>query len=231
MASITKMMTAFVAIQKMKASNSAITLETPIKVTKNASGIGGREVWLDPRETFTFDEILKCMLVHSANDAAYLMAEFNSDTEQAFVGEMNAKAAALGCASLSFHNAHGLSLKKGVNNTGAPAELAYLAEILLDIPEITKWSGVRIEYLRENDENFKKRNKGQATMLSSSNSLLGSCKGVNGMKTGFTNDSGFCIVATCERDARKTVVVIMGCEDKKSRDKLAKAMFDWIYSI
>lgn len=230
MASVTKMMTAYLAVKKMKLSNDKITLDTPIKVTREAAGIGGREVWLDPRETFTFNEILKCVMVHSANDCAYLLAQFMGGTEQAFVADMNKEAAAMGCTHLHYINSHGLTID-GKENSGTPAELAYLAMRLLQVPEITKWSSVKLEYLRENDQAFLKRNKGQATMLSNSNSLLGTCQGVNGMKTGFTNKAGFCIVATCNRNNRNAVIVLMGCQNKKDRDKLARTLFDWLYAI
>ncbi|MBR4221783.1 MAG: serine hydrolase, partial [Victivallales bacterium] len=90
MASVTKMMTALVAVRKMLCSNGAITLESPIKVTRAASLIGGRQVWLDPKETFTFDEILKCVLVHSANDCAYLLGEFMGNGDiNSFIHDMN----------------------------------------------------------------------------------------------------------------------------------------------
>ena len=231
MASVTKMMTALVAVRKMLCSNGAITLETPIKVTRAASGIGGRQVWLDPKETFTFDEILKCVLVHSANDCAYLLGEFMGNGDiSSFIGDMNRQARELGCTHFHFINSHGLTEKAIKDeNSGSPAELAYLASVLLRIPQIMKWTGVRTEYLRENDEAFKKRNKGQATMLSTSNSLLGSVPGVNGMKTGYTDNAGFCIVITCVRDEKHTCVVLMGCPDRKQRDALGKALINWLY--
>lgn len=230
-ASVTKMMTAFLAVEKMHASNGAITPDSMIKVTKSAAKIGARQVWLDPRESFTFTEIMKCIMVHSANDCAQLMAEFmcNGDA-YAFVNDMNKRAAELGCKRFNFINPHGLTEGKE-ENSAAAAELAYLAEVLLGIPEITRWSNVKTEYLRENDEAYKAKNKGQATMLSSSNSLLGTCPGVNGMKTGFTNNARHCIVITCERNDRKTCVVLLGCKDRHVRDKLGAAMLDWLYSI
>ncbi len=232
MASVTKMMTALVAVRKMLCSNGAITLESPIKVTRAASLIGGRQVWLDPKETFTFDEILKCVLVHSANDCAYLLGEFMGNGDiNSFILDMNKQAQELGCTHFHFINSHGLTDKANKDeNSGSPAELAYLASILLNIPQIMKWTGVRTEYLRENDEAFKARNKGQATMLSTSNSLLGVVPGVNGMKTGFTDNAGFCIVITCVRNDKHTCVVLMGCNNRKSRDALGTALLNWLYA-
>ena len=226
-ASITKMMTVLLTIEKMRLSKGAITLETPIRVTANAARIGARQAWIDPRETFTLDEMLKATMIHSANDCAYLLAEFTSGSEPAFVSLMNERAQQLGCRSFTFINSHGLP-DNGREDMASPRELAYLADVLLDIPEITKWSHLRQGTLRENDEAYVKRNKGPF-MLSSSNSLLGKCEGVNGMKTGYTKKAGFSIVATCERNGVRTVVVTLGCDTKKNRDNLTAALINWLY--
>ena len=226
-ASITKMMTTYLAVKKMRDSNGALTLSTPIKVSSAASQIKERRVWLSPKETFTFDELLKASLVHSANDCAYLLAEFlGGGNEQAFVAEMNKEAASIGCKSLKYYNANGLPTANGKENMGSPIELAYLSLHLMKYPEIMKWTGVKVEYLRENDAAFIKRNGG-ATMLTSSNKLLGKCRGVNGMKTGYTNKAGHCIVATCEREGRRIAVVILGAT--KERDRIASNLIEWAY--
>ncbi|MBQ6474062.1 MAG: D-alanyl-D-alanine carboxypeptidase [Victivallales bacterium] len=231
-ASVTKMMTAYLAVKTMRESNGAITLQTPVKVSVNASHIGGRRVWLDPKETFTFDELLKCVLVHSANDAAYLLGEFCAGgSAPAFVAQMNEQAKAMGCNSMVFLNTNGLPENKGKDqNLACALELAYLSLHLLNIPEIMKWTGVKKEYLRENDEAFIKRNKGGATMLSSSNTLLGRCPGVNGMKTGYTDKAGYCVVITCERNNRRMGVVILSSPTAKERDALATALVEWAYT-
>ncbi len=226
-ASITKMMTTYLAVKKMRDSNGALTLNTPIKVSSAASQVKERRVWLSPKETFTFDELLKASLVHSANDCAYLLAEFlGGGNEQAFVAEMNKEAASIGCNSLKYYNANGLPTANGKENMGSPIELAYLSLHLMKYPEIMKWTGVKVEYLRENDAAFIKRNGG-ATMLTSSNKLLGKCRGVNGMKTGYTNKAGHCIVATCEREGRRIAVVILGAT--KERDRIASNLIEWAY--
>ena len=226
-ASITKMMTTYLAVKKMRDSKGALTLNTPIKVSSAASQVKERRVWLSPKETFTFDELLKASLVHSANDCAYLLAEFlGGGNEQAFVAEMNKEAASMGCNSLKYYNANGLPTANGKENMGSPIELAYLSLHLMKYPEIMKWTGVKVEYLRENDAAFIKRNGG-ATMLTSSNKLLGKCRGVNGMKTGYTNKAGHCIVATCEREGRRIAVVILG--STRERDRIASNLIEWAY--
>ena len=142
---------------------------------------------------------------------------------------MNKEAASIGCNSLKYYNANGLPTANGKENMGSPIELAYLSLHLMKYPEIMKWTGVKVEYLRENDAAFIKRNGG-ATMLTSSNKLLGKCRGVNGMKTGFTDNAGFCIVITCVRNDKHTCVVLMGCNNRKTRDALGTALINWLYA-
>ncbi|HOG51235.1 MAG TPA: serine hydrolase [Lentisphaeria bacterium] len=222
-ASMTKMMTAFLAVKTVKESQGALSLSTTVPVTRTAAAIGGRQVWLDPRETFTIDELLKCILIRSANDCAYLLGEFLSNgSEAAFVTRMNEQAAQLGCQRLLFHNTHGLPSAKG-ECMGAPQELAYLAGILMDVPEVVKWSSVTREYIRENTN--------KKFFLDTTNTLLKTCPGVNGMKTGMTDKAGYCIAATCERDGRRVVVVLCGCPDRASRDNLGKALIEWVYTL
>ena len=144
---------------------------------------------------------------------------------------MNEQAKAMGCNSMVFLNTNGLPENKGKEqNLACALELAYLSLHLLNIPEIMKWTGVKKEYLRENDEAFIKRNKGGATMLSSSNTLLGRCPGVNGMKTGYTDKAGYCVVITCERNKRRIGVVILSSPTAKERDALAASLVEWAYT-
>jgi len=230
-ASLTKMVTTMLAVKKLYDSNGELTLETPIRATREAAKIGGSQIWLDPSETFTFNELLKCILVHSANDAAYLLAQYCGGTADAFVQQMNDYTRQLGCKSFRFINPNGLPEKERNNeeNSANAIELAYIADQLLKLPEITAWSGVRIAYTREHDEAYLKKHDGKATMLVSSNPLLGKCPGVNGMKTGFTNNSKFCLVATCERNGKSTCIVLLGCDNKQVRNTLAFGLVEWLY--
>ena len=220
-ASITKMMTVLEVGEFIDKSQGSLSLDTPVKVTVAASKIGGRQVWLDPRETFTINELLKCTLIRSANDCAYLLAEFLGGTEQGFVQVMTNRARELGCQSFVFHNAHGLPTGNQ-ENMGSPVEIAYLASILVNMPAITRWSSVKHDSIRENTKPFN---------LDSTNHLLGTCPGVNGMKTGFTNKAGYCLCATCERNSRRVVVIVLGCEKGTVRDNIARQLIDWVYTL
>lgn len=222
-ASLTKMMTALLALEQVSSSPSW-DLDREIPVTRAAARIGGSQVWLDPRETFTLDELLKCCLIFSANDAAYLLAESltNGDVD-AFVERMNRRARQNKWNSLRFHNPHGLP--EGDNspdNRGTPLDLACLAGALLQFPRAVYWSSTRLDWLREDTDT--------PTQLLNRNPLIGKVAGINGMKTGFTNRAGFCIAATCERDGRVLVAVLMGCPSKDLRLALVKRLLEWGYT-
>ena len=206
-ASMTKMMTVYLFMKDLKKPGSQLTLETQVPATPEACKIGGHQIYMDPKETFTLEELLM-----SAK-------------------RMTDEAKEMGLNSFIFHNAHGLPVKlpKGrLENMGSPIELAFLAEQLMDIPEVMKWSSTKHDCIRENSPNpkFKKFD------LDSTNTLLGnpSCPGVNGMKTGMTDGAGFCVTTTCERDGRRMVVVAMGCSSGKERDSLVRQILNWAYS-
>ncbi len=228
-ASLTKMMTVLLLMETLE-KDPALTLETPVRVTKEAMGIGGREVWLDPHETFTLDELLKCTLIFSANDAAYLMGQFLAGGDcSVFVSRMNSRARELGLQHFTFHNPNGLPEgPKELENTGSARELSYLAGRLLDYPAVLKWSQTKFDTLAS------PRRK-TPTMLTTTNKLLGTVPGVNGMKTGFTDDAGWCMAATCVRNGRTVIVVVTGCEEAKTRNgkagrnALVAGLINWAY--
>jgi D-alanyl-D-alanine carboxypeptidase (penicillin-binding protein 5/6) len=222
-ASLTKMMTVLVLVQDL-ATRTDIGLSAPIQVTREAALVGGRQVWLDPRETFPLEDIMRCALIHSANDAAFLLAQRMAGSESAYVKRMQERAVALGVTSFSFHNAHGLPAgPTQLENTGSAVELAYLAGRLLQYPKVVEWSGTRLSYLEP-------RLDGKKTQLLNTNHLVGRVRGVNGMKTGFTDKSGYCLVATCERAGRQVITAVTGCARSAERDDLAIDLIEWAYA-
>ena len=231
-ASMTKMMTVYLFMKDLRRTGSSLTLETVVPATPEACKTGGHQIYMDPKETFTLEELLKCVLIRSANDCALLMGQFLAGgSEEAFVKRMMDEAKEMGLDSFVFHNAHGLPVKlengkKRLENMGSPIQLAFLAEQLMDIPEVVKWSSTKHDCIRENSPKFKRFD------LDSTNTLLNnpSCPGVNGMKTGMTDGAGFCITATCERNGRRMVVVAMGCANSRERDALVRNIFNWAYS-
>ena len=222
-ASPTKMMTVLVVMQDLD-TRTDLDLTTPIVVTREAALVGGRQVWLDPRETFPLQDILRCTLIHSANDAAFLLAQRFAGSEVAFVKRMQDLGTAHGLTSFAFHNAHGLPEgPTQLENTGSAIELAYLAGCLLQYPRVVEWTGTRVSYLEP-------RVDGKRTQLVTTNRLVGRVPGVNGMKTGFTDKSGYCLAATCDRGGRQVIAIATGCARSAERDDLVAALIEWAYS-
>ncbi len=225
-ASMSKIMTAFELMCELQSAGSKNTLETQVKVPqKMFRKFSDCHIYMDPRESFTIDELLKCMMIHSANDCAYLIGEYMAGSEEAFVAKMNARAKLLQLKSLDFCNTNGLPDRKNKRaNRGSAIDMAYLTEYVMDVPEIMKWAGTKLDAIREGTRKFDLANK---------NHLLGSskCPGINGLKTGYIDDSKFCITVTCERAGRRMICIVMGSEKAKIRDNLVVALLNWGYSI
>lgn len=222
-ASMTKMMTILLVFEDIKSGK--ISAVKPIKVSRKAASIGGSNVWLDPRETFPLNDLLKAVIIKSANDAAYLLAEDNGGGDvNKFVQRMNSKAKSMGLKTAFFANPNGLPEKNGKDNVCSCENLVFLAEALLKYPEVLKFSSTKIDYLP------RKIGKTRKTMLNNTNKLVRtSVPGVDGLKTGFTNKAGSCITITCKRNGRRMILVLAGCNNGKERDALAKKLLDWGY--
>ncbi|HBC88636.1 MAG TPA: hypothetical protein DCZ94_16940 [Lentisphaeria bacterium] len=221
-ASMTKMMTELIIFEDLE-NRKDVTLETQIQVTKSAYKIGGSQIWLDPRESFSLEDLLKAVMIKSANDAAYLVAEyFGNGDVYAFVEKMNTRSMELKLPGAKFYNPHGLPGDTAAeDNTCSPEGCAMLAERLLDIPKAAEFARTKLDYIRVGTP--------KQTALANHNHLIGACAGVNGMKTGWIQRSGFCITATCERAGRKMVAVVTGFPSYKTRDAFVAKLLDWGY--
>lgn len=219
-ASMTKMMTALLAFEA-EARREDLSFDTVIPVTKAAYSIGGSQVWLDPRESFTLRELMISIMVKSANDSAYLVAEYLSDGDMdQFVARMNNRAEQLGMSSTRFINAHGLP-SGGQSNVASCSDLTLLAEALLHFPRATEWASIPQYTFRADAP--------KPTELTNHNRLVMSYPGVDGLKTGYTSRAGFCVTATCERDGRRIVAVVTGFGSAKRRNAFVTDLLDWAY--
>ena len=213
-ASMTKLMTFAVLYDRL--ASGAIALSTPVTVTGPDTKIGGTQVWLKEKETFTVEEMIYAMMIQSANDCAYALGRTVAGSQDGFVELMNAKATALGMTHTKFRTTHGLppsSRKIDEGDLSSPRDFALLARHLLAKTDVLKYSSVR------------RRSFGQGVRPAKSvidmvnhNHLLGKVEGVDGLKTGFTNAAGFCLTSTAERNGRRIIVVSMGGTDKNARD-------------
>ena len=222
-ASMTKMMTLLLVFEAMDA-RSDLDVDTPIKVTASAAKIGGSQVYLDVRETHPLGELLKTMAIKSANDSAYLVAEYvgnNNVTD--FVHAMNKRAYELRMPNTEFINPDGLPDNKKNNCLSSPEGMAILAEHLLQYPLLMQWFSTKLDYFRP------KESKHCQMLTNTNHVLLGRCPGVDGMKTGYTKAAGFCITATCLRNGKRLVAVVAGFKTSKSRNAFVSKLLNWGY--
>ena len=211
-ASITKVMTLLLTFEALQAGKISLTDIVP--VSEHAYHMGGSQIWLEPGEQLTLQEMLKAICISSANDAAVAVAEFVAGSEPAFVDAMNARAAALGMTATHFANACGLDEEGHLSSARDVAVMS--REMLLHHPEVREYCTVWMDTLR-----------GGKTQLVNTNKLLKSYPGITGLKTGTTGKAGVCITASAERDGLRLIAVVLGAASGKERFDAAKTLLDY----
>ena len=211
-ASITKVMTLLLTFEAIH--NGQLTLETTVPVSEHAYHMGGSQIWLEPGEQFTLDEMIKAICVSSANDAAVAVAELVGGSEPAFVERMNARAAELGMEHTTFHNACGLDTEGHLSTARDVAVMS--CQILNTCPEVLHYTGIWTDTLR-----------GGATQLVNTNKLLRRYNGITGLKTGTTSGAGVCISASATRDGLTLIAVILGSPSSADRFNAATTLLDY----
>jgi len=212
-ASVTKVMTILILCEAVE--EGRVSLDDVVTISKQAAGMGGSQVLLDVGEKQTLATLLKCIIVASANDASVALAEHVHGSEQLFVQKMNERARALGAMNTRF-----------VNCTGLPAEGQYTTarDVALMSAELIKhelyfkYSTVWLEDLDHGD--------GRVTQLTNTNRLIRLYDGCDGLKTGSTQEAGYCMSATAERGDMRLVAVVLGAKSGKSRFDIASRMMD-----
>lgn len=204
-ASMTKMMLMLIVMEKIK--DGSIKLEDKITVSAFASKIGGSQVYLKEGEVFTLEELMKAIVIHSANDACVAVAEHIAGSAEAFVDLMNQRAKELGLKDTEYHSAHGLPPAPDQQEDLTSAyDLAVLGRELIMYPHILKWGGTVEDTFRS----------GQF-ILYNTNKLVGRLRGVDGIKTGFYSKAKFNVTATAQRDGLRFIAVILGAASNKDR--------------
>ena len=211
-ASITKVMTLLLTFEALQTGK--IALGDIVPVSEHAYHMGGSQIWLEPGEQLTLQEMLKAICISSANDAAVAVAEFVAGSEPAFVDAMNARAAALGMTATHFANACGLDEEGHLSSARDVAVMS--REMLLHHPEVREYCTVWMDTLR-----------GGKTQLVNTNKLLKSYPGITGLKTGTTGKAGVCITASAERDGLRLIAVVLGASSGKERFEAAKTLLDY----
>lgn len=195
-ASMTKIMTMLLIMEAVE--DGKINLNDMIPISNNAASMGGSQVFLQPNTEIKAEELIKSIAVASANDSAVAMAEAISGTTDAFVSKMNEKAKTLGCLNTNFANVHGLD---DPNHYTTAYDMALIAKELLKHEDILKYSSIYEAYLQKPD--------GTSTWMVNTNKLIKYYNGLDGLKTGYTSNAGYCLTATAKRGDMRLISVLM----------------------
>lgn len=217
-ASVTKVMTLLLIMEAI--DKGKFTYEDTVSVSAHAASMGGSQVFLEEGETQTVRDMLKCIVISSANDACVAMAEYVSGSEEAFVAAMNERAKELGMANTNFVNACGLD---------ADGHLTTAYDIALMSRELTRKHKDIFEFTTIwMDTITHTTAKGSSEFgLSNTNKLIKQYNGATGLKTGSTSLAKFCLAATATRDNMDMLAVVMACPDSKVRTKEASKLLDY----
>lgn len=213
-ASLTKMMGLILIFEKI--DNGSLKTSEILTTSKNAKEMGGTQIWLEEGEKISVDDLLKGITMASANDAMVLMAERVSGTEQEFVKEMNKKARQLGLKNTNFVNCTGFD-EKGAYSTAN--DTALIAKELLKHKKIINYTSKYESYIRENTDN--------KTWIVNTNKLVKYYKGVDGLKTGYTDEAGSSLAVTALKENLRLIAISFGYNDANTRNTEAKAMLDY----
>ena len=211
-ASVTKLMSILLIMEALE--NGKITYDTKIPCSENAASMGGSQIWLDPTESLTVDEMLKAICVVSANDCVTAIAEYLGGTEEGFVNLMNTKAKELGMNDTTYKNCHGIDEDGHVTSS---YDISLLSrELLNKYPEITKFTSIWNDTLRDGKSELVNTNK-----------LIRYYKGCTGLKTGSTSLALFNLSASATRDNLSLIAVVMKAPTSAIRFKCASTLLDY----
>ncbi|MGD6774891.1 D-alanyl-D-alanine carboxypeptidase family protein [Sutcliffiella horikoshii] len=216
-ASMTKIMTMLLIMEAI--DKGELTWDEKIRTSEYAASMGGSQIFLEPGEEMTTDEMLRGIAIASGNDASVAMAERIAGSEAAFVDRMNAKAKELGLENTLFQNPTGLPAK---NHYSTANDMAVMAKELLKYEGITKYTGQYEDYLRQDSE--------KKFWLVNTNKLVRFYPGVDGVKTGFTQEAKYCLTATAKKDNMRVIAVVFGAPTPKDRNAQITNMLDFAFS-
>jgi D-alanyl-D-alanine carboxypeptidase (penicillin-binding protein 5/6) len=216
-ASITKVMTMLLIMEAI--DRGELKLTDKVRTSEYAASMGGSQIFLEPGEEMTVDDMLKGIALASGNDASVAMAEHLAGTEKAFVGKMNARAKQLGMDDTTFMNTNGLPVAGHVSSA---YDIALMSRELLKHEKITKYTGLYQDYLRKDSK--------KPFWLVNTNRLVRFYTGADGLKTGYTSEAKYCLTATAKRGNMRIIAVVMGAPDSKIRNQEISSMMDYAFN-
>lgn len=217
-ASLTKMMGLILIFERIE--NGTLKYTDKVTASSNASGMGGSQIWLETGEVMTVEELLKGIIMASANDGIVAMAEKVAGTENAFVDLMNKKAKTLGLTNTNFVNCTGLDEK---GHYSSAYDVSVIARELMKYEDVFKFTTNYEDYLRKDTEN--------KFWLVNTNKLLKTYNGVDGLKTGMTDDAGYCMAVTAVRNNMRLLAVVLGEKEGKVRNKEVASLLDYGFNL
>ncbi|MGN1320098.1 MAG: D-alanyl-D-alanine carboxypeptidase family protein, partial [Acutalibacteraceae bacterium] len=210
-ASITKIMSLLLVMEAV--DRGELSLEDVITASEHACSMGGSQIWLEPGESMTVDDLLKAAVIASANDATVALGEQIAGSEEGFVSMMNERASQLGMTNTKFINATGLDADGHISTAH---DVAIMSAELIKHDLIKNYSTVWMDTLRDGESELVNTNK-----------LVRFYEGTTGLKTGTTSGAGYCLSATAERNGLSLVAVIMAGETSADRFNGAKKLLDY----
>lgn len=216
-ASMTKMMTLLLVAESLE--EGRVSINDTVIVSEHAASMGGSQIFLEPNEEMSVDDLLKAVAIASANDASVALAEYIYGSEQAFIKAMNDKVAELGLEQTHFQNTTGLPAE---DHYSSAYDMAMIARELLKYEFITDYTSIYEDYLRKGTED--------EFWLVNTNRLVKFYPGVDGLKTGFTQEAKYCLTATAKKDNMRLIAVVMGAESPKERNATISRLLDFGYA-
>ena len=216
-ASMVKMMTILIALEEFEEGN--VSLDTMISTTENASGMGGSQVFIDPYVEYSFEDLLKSVIVASANDASVALAEYFNGNEKSFVNRMNRRAKELGMNDTNYSNCTGLPAPEQYS---CAKDSCVLMREILKHDLYHKYSSIWMDTLTHPS--------GRETELVNTNKLIRYFQGCDGGKTGSTNEAGCCLTASAKRGDMRLISCIIGAENSKTRFNESSLLLNYGFS-
>lgn len=213
-ASVTKIMTLLLVMEAI--ADGKLGWDDMVQTSEYAASMGGSQVFLEPGEEMSVTEMVKCVVVSSANDAAVALAERVAGSEEAFVRRMNERAAELGMKNTVFYNTNGLDDDVDGHVSSARDIAIMSRELITKHPKILEFSSIWMDSIRNG-----------AFGLTNTNRLVRFYRGANGLKTGSTAKAKFCISATAERGGMQLIAVVMAAPSRDERNEIAKKLLDY----
>lgn len=210
-ASVTKVISTLLVVEAI--DEGKINLQDSVTVSEYAAGMGGSQVFLEAGETMSVEDLLKSVIVVSANDATVALGEHICGSEAAFIAAMNERARELGCENSNFVNTNGLPVE---NHYSCAYDIALITRELMKHELVFKYTGIWMDTIR--DGKFG---------LANTNKLIRFYKGATGMKTGFTGEAKYCLSGTAKRDGMHLIAVVLGAETSDKRFAAAKGLLDY----